>query len=170
MQRPRQNETGGSSPDQIGRVLGEIRPDDQSRAVETRARLLKFCCTGCWLEDPPRAETAPGYWKVTASVCVISQFRTPLAAIKASVSSLLSQQVDWGSQARQELLSTVDEEVDNLNHLVSNLLDMSRIESGALHSQREWNYMAEIIDGVINRMHRALKDHHLRVEMPDDLP
>ena len=64
---------------------------------------------------------------------VSHELRSPLAAIKASVSSLRSGAVDWDLSARQELLATIEEETDHLNLLVGNLLDMSRIEAGALN-------------------------------------
>jgi two-component system, OmpR family, sensor histidine kinase KdpD len=101
---------------------------------------------------------------------VSHEFRTPLATIKAATTSLLSDQVSWDTQARVELLSVVDEETDYLNYLVGNLLDMSRIEAGALKPDRQWNILAEIVDGVVARMHRPLRDHKLEVQVPDDLP
>ena len=58
--------------------------------------------------------------------------RTPLAAAKASVSSLLSKDVDLGAEDRYELLVAADESLDKLAKLVDNLLDMSRLQSGAL--------------------------------------
>lgn len=101
---------------------------------------------------------------------VSHEFRTPLATIKAATTSLLSDQVAWDAQARKELLSAVDEETDYLNYLVGNLLDMSRIEAGALKPDRQWNILAEIVDGVRGRMHRLLRDYRLEIEIPDDLP
>jgi two-component system sensor histidine kinase KdpD len=101
---------------------------------------------------------------------VSHEFRTPLATIKAATTSLLSDQVAWDTEARKELLSVVDEETDYLNYLVGNLLDMSRIEAGALKPDRQWNILSEIVDGVVARMHRPLQDHKLEVRIPDDLP
>ena len=63
---------------------------------------------------------------------VSHDLRTPLSAIKASVTSLLQRDVDWTPEARQEFLETIDEETDRLNALVGNLLDMSRLQAGAL--------------------------------------
>ena len=58
--------------------------------------------------------------------------RSPLASIKASVTSLLQGDVAWSDHDRREFLATIDEETDRLNELVGNLLDMSRIEAGAV--------------------------------------
>lgn len=101
---------------------------------------------------------------------VSHELRSPLAAIKASVSSLRSGAVDWNIAARQELLATIEEETDHLNLLVGNLLDMSRIESGALKPQKRWNSLSEIAMGVVTKMRNQLQAHHLEIDFPPDLP
>ncbi len=101
---------------------------------------------------------------------VSHELRTPLATIKASVSSLLGGEVDWDSEARQDLLAAVEEESDHLNHLVGNLLDSSRLEAGSLRPQRSWNVLAEIVRSVMVRMKTALRRHRLEVYVSEDLP
>jgi len=101
---------------------------------------------------------------------VSHELRSPLAAIKASVSSLRSGAVDWETSARQELLATVEEETDHLNLLVGNLLDMSRIESGALKLQKRWNSIGEIAMGVATKMRKHLQGHRLEIDFPENLP
>ncbi len=101
---------------------------------------------------------------------VSHELRTPLAAIKASVSSLRSGAVDWNMAARQDLLATIEEETDHLNLLVGNLLDMSRIKSGALKPQKRWNSIVEIAIGVATKMRKQLENHHLEMSFPEDLP
>jgi two-component system sensor histidine kinase KdpD len=96
--------------------------------------------------------------------------RTPLAVIKASVSGLRSGTVDWNLAARQELLASIEEETDLLNLLVGNLLDMSRIESGALKPQKEWNAIEEIAMGASTKIHKQLVNHHLEMHFADHLP
>jgi two-component system sensor histidine kinase KdpD len=69
----------------------------------------------------------------TALLAAVSHdLRTPLSSIKASVSSLLQRDVDFTPAATRELLETIDEGADRLNHLIGNLLDMSRLQTGAL--------------------------------------
>jgi len=63
---------------------------------------------------------------------VSHDLRTPLASIKASATSLLQDDIVWPEDARNEFLETIDQETDRLNVLVGNLLDMSRIETGAI--------------------------------------
>jgi two-component system sensor histidine kinase KdpD len=69
----------------------------------------------------------------TALLAAVSHdLRTPLSSIKASVTSLLQRDVDFTPSATRELLENIDEGTDRLNHLVGNLLDMSRLQTGAL--------------------------------------
>ena len=73
--------------------------------------------------------------RVSLLRAVSHDLRTPLASIKASVTSLLQRDVDWTEEATLEFLGTIDEESDRLDDLVGNLLDMSRLQSGALRFQ-----------------------------------
>jgi two-component system sensor histidine kinase KdpD len=66
---------------------------------------------------------------------VSHDLRSPLASIKASVTSLLQRDVEWTEEATLELLEVIDEEADRLDQLVANLLDMSRLQSGGLRFQ-----------------------------------
>ncbi|HEY3290648.1 MAG TPA: ATP-binding protein [Anaerolineae bacterium] len=101
---------------------------------------------------------------------VSHELRTPLATIRAAATSLRSGNVSWDSTAREELISAIDEESDHLNRLVGNLLDMTRIESGALKPNRQWNILADILEGTVSRMRHAITQHDIDIDMPDDLP
>jgi two-component system, OmpR family, sensor histidine kinase KdpD len=122
--------------------------------TETRARVL---------EESDRLKSA-----LLSSVT--HELRTPLATIKAATTSLISDEIPWEAPARYDLLSVVDEETDYLNYLVGNLLDMSRIEAGALKPNRHWNILSEIVDGVLTRLHRTLSGFTLDIQISDDLP
>lgn len=63
---------------------------------------------------------------------VSHDLRTPLASIKAAVTSLLGDEVTWGPDAVRQFHTTIDDEADRLDRLVGNLLDMSRLQAGAL--------------------------------------
>jgi two-component system, OmpR family, sensor histidine kinase KdpD len=101
---------------------------------------------------------------------VSHEFRTPLSTIKAATTSLLSGDIVWDEPARIDLLMAVDEEADYLNYLVGNLLDMSRIEAGALKPNRQWNVLSEIIDSAVDRLHRQLGHFQLQIDIPEDFP
>jgi two-component system sensor histidine kinase KdpD len=123
-------------------------------ASETRARVL---------EESDRLKSA-----LLSSVS--HELRSPLATIKASASSLRSGAVGWDSEARQELLAAIDEEADHLNRLVGNLLDMSRIEAGALRPELKWNALGEIVDGSLTAVRRVAGQHRFEILLPKDLP
>lgn len=101
---------------------------------------------------------------------VSHELRTPLATIKAFVTSLLSEQVTWDGAERKELLMSMNEETDHLNRLVGNLLDMSRIEAGALKPNRKWNMLSEMVEATAVRMKSELGAYQLILDIPEDLP
>src|SRR5262249_28300704 len=90
--------------------------------------------------------------------------RTPAAASKAAATSLLQQDVEWTPQATHELLATIDEETDRLNTLVGNLLDMSRLQSGALQLVMRDVGLEEVVPAAI----KGLADRAQRVEVSVD--
>ena len=101
---------------------------------------------------------------------VSHDLRTPLAAIKATVTSLLDSSIQWDSATQREFLQGVDEECDRLTRLVSNLLDISRIEGGVLHLERDWYAIDEVINTVRRRLAPRLADHPLTVDIAPNLP
>ncbi|MBN2388314.1 MAG: DUF4118 domain-containing protein [Anaerolineales bacterium] len=101
---------------------------------------------------------------------VSHELRTPLATIKAAVTSLRSEDVAWEAEARRDLLAAVEEETDHLNQLVGNLLNMSRIEAGALQLKRRWNVLAEIAAPAAKRARLAGQGHRIELDIPEELP
>jgi two-component system sensor histidine kinase KdpD len=82
---------------------------------------------------------------------VSHDLRTPLASIKASVSDLADPDIHLDDEDRHVLLTTIEEETDRLTRLVSNLLDMGRIEAGALVLNRVATPIDELVDAVLAR-------------------
>jgi two-component system, OmpR family, sensor histidine kinase KdpD len=99
---------------------------------------------------------------------VSHDLRTPLASIKASASSLLDREVRWSDAERDEFLVTINTEVDRLTRLVHNLLDMSRIEAGALDPHLVESSVAEVVGPVVRRA-RAASKQRVDVDVPDEL-
>jgi two-component system sensor histidine kinase KdpD len=100
---------------------------------------------------------------------VSHDLRTPLASIKASASSLLDRDIQWSDAERDEFLATINTEVDRLTRLVHNLLDMSRIEAGALDPRLVESSVAEVVGPVVRRA-RAASRQRVDVDVPDELP
>jgi two-component system sensor histidine kinase KdpD len=100
---------------------------------------------------------------------VSHDLRTPLASIKASASSLLDREVRWSDAERDEFLATINTEADRLTRLVHNLLDMSRIEAGALDPRLVESTVAEVVGPVVRRA-RAASRQRVDVDVPEELP
>jgi two-component system sensor histidine kinase KdpD len=103
---------------------------------------------------------------------VTHDLRTPLASIKAGVTSLLDEHVVHDPAQVRELLTTILEETDRLNRLVGNILDLARIRSGALIPRRAPTAVDEVAEAVVARMRGVLKEAGVRVELSfeHDLP
>ncbi|HUY50753.1 MAG TPA: sensor histidine kinase KdpD [Streptosporangiaceae bacterium] len=105
----------------------------------------------------------------TALLAAVSHdLRTPLASAKAAVTSLRSADVQWGEEDRDELLATADESLDRLTHLVDNLLDMSRLQAGALSVFPRPAGLEEIVARALDDL--GAPGHAVTVDIPDSLP
>jgi two-component system sensor histidine kinase KdpD len=101
---------------------------------------------------------------------VSHDLRTPLASIVASAGSLRQTDVRWTDEERDQFLADIEHEAARLARIVGNLLDLSRMESGALHPDRSWYDLAALIDDVLGRLRPLLRDHRVEVSVPEDLP
>ncbi len=101
---------------------------------------------------------------------VSHDLRTPLATITGAASTILESGSRLDAQTRQELLESVREEADRLNRLVQNLLEMTRLESGALQLRREWHPLEEVIGAALSRLGKELADRRVDTRVPPDLP
>jgi two-component system, OmpR family, sensor histidine kinase KdpD len=105
----------------------------------------------------------------TALLAAVSHdLRTPLASAKAAVTSLRSRDVDWAAEDHDELLATADESLDRLTHLVDNLLDMSRLQAGALSLFPRPAGLDEIVSRALDNLDPAARG--ITVDMPESLP
>jgi len=101
---------------------------------------------------------------------VSHELRTPLGFIKGYATTLLRQDAEWDTTTRIEFLRIIDEEADRLRELIDNLLDSSRLESGAIGMTREATRIAPLLRSVAERAQAAYPEMALRVEAPDGLP
>ncbi len=96
--------------------------------------------------------------------------RTPLSAITGAATTLLQRDVLLDTDSRIDLVKTIHEEADHLNRIIKNVLDMTRLESGAIQVNKEWQPLEEVVGAVINRLGDRLNDHPLTVKLPGNLP
>ncbi len=101
---------------------------------------------------------------------VSHDLKTPLASIMASVTSLLEPGMNWDEETERDFLQGIYDEALRLNKLVGNLLDMSRIEGGALHPEKEWYSIAEVVESVVQRLEPRLAQHPLTKDIDKGIP
>ncbi|NUT34133.1 MAG: DUF4118 domain-containing protein, partial [Hamadaea sp.] len=94
--------------------------------------------------------------------------RTPLAGIKAAVSSLRDPELDIAADAQAELLATIEESADRMADLVENLLAMSRLQAGALSADLRPIAVDEVVAAAL--LHQPESADDIDVDVPDDLP
>jgi two-component system sensor histidine kinase KdpD len=138
----------------------EARRTTQKMAVEQN-RLRKIALEAEMLAKADELRTA-------ILRAVSHDLRTPLAAIKASVSSLRQEDVQWDDVDRGDFLQSIEGETDRLTNIVTNLLDLSRIEAGVVRP----SMYATSVDDVISTTLRSLAGNSadVTVDVPADLP
>ncbi|MFJ4978390.1 ATP-binding protein [Streptomyces coeruleorubidus] len=149
--------TGRVLPAEDRRVLAAFAA--QAAVVLDRRRLQ---------EEADRARTlAEGNRIRTALLAAVSHdLRTPLAGIKAAVTSLRSEDVEWSQEDRAELLEGIEAGADRLDHLVGNLLDMSRLQTGTVTP-----LIREIdLDEVVPMALGGVPEGSVDLDVPETLP
>jgi two-component system sensor histidine kinase KdpD len=101
---------------------------------------------------------------------VSHDLRTPLATITGAATTLLEQGGRLDAAAQRDLLESVREEAERLNRLVQNLLEMTRLESGALELRKEWHSIEEVIGAALRRLDKRLAGRRITTRVLPDLP
>lgn len=109
-------------------------------------------------------------WRAALVGSVSHDLRTPLASIKAAVSYLADTTLVIEAGERDELLATIDAQTDRLTRLVTNLLDMTRIEAGALAPRCQPLSVAEVVSEAVGQLIQDLVPERVRVQVSEDLP
>ena len=101
---------------------------------------------------------------------VSHDLRTPLATITGAASSLLDERSQLNPRDRLELCRSIYREADRLDRLLKNLLDMMRIEAGAVHLNKEWHPVDEIVGAALSRLEERLRNYTVKTAFPPELP
>jgi two-component system, OmpR family, sensor histidine kinase KdpD len=123
-------------------------------------------------EDIDRARVSAETERLRAALLtsVSHDLRTPLASIIGALGSLRSYGRRYDSATREALIATTQAEAERLNRFIGNLLDMTRLESGAIDLKLEAVDLGEIVGTALQRAGKLLAGHRLAVDIAADLP
>jgi signal transduction histidine kinase len=179
LRHARQAEAARQAVDQVisgdgrGRALFTIKEDDRQRTIQLRIFQVTdsngtFIGRGRILRDITERHELDRM-KSSLISTVSHELRTPLAAIKGYATTLLADDVQWDPGSQRDFLNIISIETDHLNSLVSDLLDMSRIEAGSLQVSKRECDLAELVE--LAALQAGLQPgRQLAVDLPPDLP
>ncbi len=107
--------------------------------------------------------------KSTLLDAIAHEFQTPLTSIRAAATDLLAEP-ESGPEARRELLRVIDEEADRLSRLVTEAIQMARIEAGKVRLNRTLGRAAELLKNVVEKMEGRLEGRAVELKAPENLP
>lgn len=100
---------------------------------------------------------------------VSHDLRTPLAVMRGAASTLVDDDGELEASVRRELASALFEETERMDRQIKNLLDMTRLESGAVRIQREWQSLQEVVGAAWSRVEPRLGGREVTIRVPADL-
>ena len=161
-------------------VLG-VKPTDpasyltqsQARSIESFANQAALAIERAQLSEQARqAQLLQATEKLQSALLnsISHDLRTPLVSITGTLSSLQDEGIQLDPATRRSLIETASAEAERLNHLVGNLLDMTRVEAGAVRVARELCEVEDVIGSALERLGTALQDRRVNVDVPDTLP
>jgi two-component system sensor histidine kinase KdpD len=152
---------------------GDQLTTDQRRLLETfasqaalaieRARLAEQAQYAQLLQAAERLQTA-------LLNSISHDLRTPLVSVTGALSSLAESGPVMDAEIRQSLVETALEEADRMNRLISNLLNMTRLEAGALQVVRQPGDIQDAIGTALENLGMRLADRQITVNVPEDIP
>jgi two-component system sensor histidine kinase KdpD len=123
------------------------------------------------VEKLSKAEASRESEKLRSAILdsVTHEFRTPLTSIKASVTTMLAD-ANLDLSQRHELLTIIDEEADQLNHLIGEAAEMAQLDANQVELHREPHGVSEAIERALEEVKQRLTDHPVEVRVPGNLP
>ena len=136
---------------------------DQTAIALDRAALSREAMKASSLEANERLRS-------TLLASLSHDLRTPLASITGAVTTLREFDASLSPEKRRDLLTSVEEETARLTRFIANLLDMSRIEAGAIRPKREWVDPADVVQAAVERARRSFPATTFQTSVARDLP
>jgi two-component system sensor histidine kinase KdpD len=124
------------------------------------------------VDDVDRAKLAVEADRLRSALLtsISHDLKTPLASIIGAAATLSSWGQSLAADARQELMTTIQDEAERLNRFIGNLLDMTKLESGAIEPNASLHDFSDVVGTALKRAAKVLHQHHTDVEIPADLP
>lgn len=146
---------------------------DQIHLLEAFAGLIALALERAELEaeaDQVRLDIETERMRSSLLSTVSHDLRTPLSIIIGAGSTLLEGEQTLEPKLRRELITSIIDESERLNRLVANLLDMTRLQAGALEVRKQWQPVEEVVGATLARLSRQLADHPVTTNIAADLP
>jgi two-component system sensor histidine kinase KdpD len=158
-----------------------VSPRDPARFSDVAdCRMLDTCASLIALSierDSSRAEAHQALLQVQAESfrnallsSVSHDMRTPLAMIAVTASGLMDDSIAHNEAEKREMLETVVDESNRLARQVDNLLEMARLNAGALSINRQWHVLEELLGVALSRLKPELQKYKVNVDIPGDFP
>ncbi len=161
-------------------VYGTLRVGFEAAPGESQQRFLMACVVQAAMalqridlaEDVQRSRAIEEADKLKTTLlhAVSHDLRTPITIIKTAASNLRALPEQLSLAEKQEMTRVIEQEADNLNRLVGNLLDMSRLQAGALALHEDWTSVSEIAGDVAALAWQRHQSPRIRLNFPDDMP
>jgi len=142
--------------------------DELERVVESRTEQLATVIDelSVALDKAREAERVKSLLLTTVS----HELRTPLATLKGSTSLLIEHHDHIDAESLVQYLQDIEEETDKLTELISNLLEMSRLDAGILQIQPQSIDLVQVVQSTVSAARRRIKTHELALRIPSMLP
>jgi two-component system sensor histidine kinase KdpD len=152
---------------------GALLTPDQRRLLDSIAGQAALAIERIYLaSDVDKAHIAAETEKLRSALLtsISHDLKTPLASILGSATGLRSYRNQLDESAQQDLVRTIQEEAERLNRFINNLLDMTRLESGAIAPNRELVDLADIVGSALTRASKILSAHRIELDIARELP
>jgi len=153
--------------------VGPILSPDQRRLLDALADQAALAIERVNLvQDIDRAKLTAETERLRSALLtsISHDLRTPLASILGSASSLRAFHGSMDEAEQNELIGTIQDEAERLNRFINNLLDMTRLESGAINVRAEATDLADVIGSALRRASKVLSTHRVKVDLTRELP
>jgi two-component system sensor histidine kinase KdpD len=157
----------------FAKEAGDLGPPERRQLVEAFASQAAQAVERAMLAEETRVaweRVEAEFLRNTLLSGVSHELRTPLAGIIGSASALVEAGHQLTPEARGDLLDSIVTEAEHMERLITNLLDMTRLEAGGLALKREWQPVQEVFGSALRAMERRLHGREVHADLAPDLP